>query len=143
MQAVILIEILAVRVESSRGRHHPRVVKRKMSNFPSKARAAPAPNQVFHYAAHIRVVAPIDAPADRAARPMKRGTPRARKPASRKPAAPAGGPPWLRHVRAWQASGLGRAAYCERYGLKPRAFHQWVARARSIFRKRQRAPNAP
>ena len=32
--------------ERSRGRHDPRVVKRKMSNFPTKARAAPPPGQV-------------------------------------------------------------------------------------------------
>src|SRR3954453_22015537 len=47
MTELILIEIAAAPAERSRGRHNPRVVKRKMSNFPTKsrsaARAAPAP----------------------------------------------------------------------------------------------------
>lgn len=34
----ILDEILEERVVSSRGRHNPRAVKRKMSNFPTKHR---------------------------------------------------------------------------------------------------------
>ena len=42
MGELILIEILAGPAEQSRGRHRPRAVKRKMSNFPTKARAAPA-----------------------------------------------------------------------------------------------------
>ena len=41
MRELILVEILAVPAERSRGRHNPRVVKRKMSSFPTKARAAP------------------------------------------------------------------------------------------------------
>ena len=36
MQQLVLIEILAVPAEQSRGRHNPRVVKRKMSNFALK-----------------------------------------------------------------------------------------------------------
>jgi hypothetical protein len=34
MYELILIEIIAVPAERSRGRHNPRVVKRKMSSFP-------------------------------------------------------------------------------------------------------------
>jgi hypothetical protein len=41
MRELILVEIVAVPAERSRGRHNPRVVKRKMSSFPTKARAAP------------------------------------------------------------------------------------------------------
>ena len=37
MTEVILIEIVAVPAERSRGRHNPRVVKRKMSNFPTRS----------------------------------------------------------------------------------------------------------
>jgi hypothetical protein len=37
MHELILIEIIAVPAERSRGRHNPRVVKRKMSSFPTKA----------------------------------------------------------------------------------------------------------
>jgi hypothetical protein len=136
MHELILIEIIAVPAERSRGRHNPRVVKRKMSRFPTKARAAPAPSQAFRYAAHIQIVAPTGSPADRVppltTRP-KRGPKRR---ASRKVTAPADRLLWLEHVRAWHTSGLGRAAYCERHGLNPRAFHRWVARARPIFRKR-------
>jgi hypothetical protein len=125
MGELILIEILAVPAEPSRGRHHPRVVKRKMSNFPTKARAAPAPRQVFRYAAHIRVVAPITpAPAPR--RPAQ--VPR-----------PCCSPPWLEQVCAWQASGLSRSAYCERHRLNPRAFHRWVALSRQILRRKAHA----
>ena len=135
MHELILIEILAVPAERRRGRHHPRVVKRKMSRFPTKARAAPAPGQVFRYAEHIRVVAPAGSPAAQAPPPTattnattkKRPTTRRR---PRNASAPAGRPSWLEHVRAWRASGLARAAYCERRGLNPRAFHQWVARSR-------------
>ena len=43
MLELILIEITAVPAERSRGRHNPRVVKRKMSGFPTKARASPPP----------------------------------------------------------------------------------------------------
>src|SRR3954470_9122592 len=57
MTEVILIEILTVPAERSRGRHNPRVVKRKMSNFPTKSRSA-APVQRFRYDEHIVVVAP-------------------------------------------------------------------------------------
>ena len=139
MQAVILIEILSVRVESSRGRHHPRVIKRKMSHFPTKARAAPAPHQVFDYAAHIRVVAPPGS-ADEAEAGPPRGRRRAKPGRLRQGRAPAGGVLWLGHVRAWQASGLERMAYCAQHGLAPRAFHQWVTRAGPFLRKRQRDP---
>ncbi len=34
----VLDELLEERVSSSRGRHNPRAVKRKMSNFPTKSR---------------------------------------------------------------------------------------------------------
>lgn len=62
MVELILVEIMAVPVERSRGKHRPRVVKRKMSSFPTKSRAAPVPQQVFHYDEHIRIVAPEDPP---------------------------------------------------------------------------------
>jgi len=39
MVELILIEILAVPADRSRGKHRPRVVKRKMSSFPTKSRA--------------------------------------------------------------------------------------------------------
>ncbi len=56
MHELILIEIIAVPAERSRGRHNPRVVKRKMSNFPTKARAAPGPRRRCHYPDHIALV---------------------------------------------------------------------------------------
>jgi hypothetical protein len=136
MHELILIEIIAVPAERRRDRHNPRVVKRKMSNFPTKARAAPAPGQVFGDAEHIRVVAPSGSAADRAPRATPRPKHRPKRRPPRKAAAPTGRVSWLEHVRAWRASSLGRDAYCERHGLNPRAFHQWVARARQIFRKR-------
>ena len=38
MTECVLIELIALPAEQSRGRHNPRVVKRKMSGFPTKAR---------------------------------------------------------------------------------------------------------
>ena len=135
MHELILIEILAVPAERSRGRHNPRAVKRKMSRFPTKARAAPSPSQVFRYAEHIRVVAPAGSPADQAPPPTATAKKRRTRRRPRRASAPTDRPSWLEHVRAWRASGLARAADCERRGLNPRAFHQWVARSRPTFRK--------
>ena len=39
MVELILIEILAVPADRSRGKHRPRVVKRKMSSFPTSTTA--------------------------------------------------------------------------------------------------------
>jgi hypothetical protein len=69
MVELILIEIVAVPAERSRGRHNPRVVKRKMSGFKTKARAAPASGRVFRYEDHVRVVAPAGPPERRAPPP--------------------------------------------------------------------------
>jgi hypothetical protein len=43
MEQAILLEILVRPADQSRGRHNPRAVKRKMSSFPTRARADPAP----------------------------------------------------------------------------------------------------
>ena len=137
MHELVLIEILAVPAERSRGRHNPRVVKRKMSNFPTKARAAPPPGQVFRYEEHVRVVAPAGAPEPRVPAPAPAPAAAAEKPRGRPRRAPARAarrPPWLDHVRSWRDSGLSRAAYCDRHGLDLRAFHHWVVRARPHFR---------
>ena len=32
---------------------------------------------------------------------------------------------WGKHIKAWQASGLSRHAYCQREGLKPTTFDYW------------------
>jgi hypothetical protein len=52
----VLVEIVAAPAERGRGRHSPRAVKREMSNFPTKARAAPGPRRHFHYPDHIAIV---------------------------------------------------------------------------------------
>ena len=142
MVALILIEIVAVPADRSRGRHNPRVVKRKMSRYKTKARAAPASGRVFRYEDHIRVVAPAGSPADQAPPPSPTATARKRRKRRRpgKAPAPTGRPSRLEHVRSWRASGVARATYCERHGLNPRAFHQWVARSRPAFRKRSSPP---
>jgi hypothetical protein len=134
MLDLVLIEITAVPAERSRGRHNPRVVKRKMSGFPTKARAIPSPRQVFRYAEHVRIVAPAAGSERRrtpsittpAVQPTKRAQ-RASTQAQRRPA-------WLEHARAWRASGLSRAAYCAGHGLDLLTFHHWVARARASLR---------
>jgi hypothetical protein len=133
MHELVLLEILALPAERSRGRHNPRVVKRKMSGFPTKARAAPGPppSQRFHYRDHVRIVAPAMAAAEPAMAAPKRPRPcevRTDRHAF-----------WLEHVRAWRASGLSRAGYAERHGLKLPSLHQWIARLRHIFHKRDKA----
>ena len=32
---------------------------------------------------------------------------------------------WTKHIKAWQASGHSRHAYCQREGLKPTTFDYW------------------
>ena len=79
MTELILIEIAAVPAERSRGRHNPRVVKRKMSNFPTKSRSAAraAPSQRLRYDEHIVIVAPPEpAPPAMAGRQRAVPTPR-------------------------------------------------------------------
>ena len=138
MVELILIEITALPAERSRGRHNPRVVKRKMSSFPTKARAAPSPRQVFRYEEHIRVVAPAGAPERRVPPPITTPTEKPRR-RPRKAPAPAGCcPAWLEHVRSWRLSGLSRATYCDHHSLNPLAFQHWVARARPSFRPQAR-----
>ncbi len=115
--------------ERSRGRHHPRVVKRKMSGFPTKARAAPGPPPCrrFHYRDHVRIVAPAVAETDPATAAPKR-----RRACQVRDARRAF---WLGHVRAWRAGGRALADYAERHGLSLRWLHQWIARLRHIFRR--------
>lgn len=136
MVELILIEIVALPAERSRGRHNPRVVKRKMSSFPTKARAAPPLRQVFRYEEHIRIVAPVGMPGCGLPPPtvsLEEKPKRRRKQAS----APIyRHPPWLGHVHSWRISGLSRLAYCECHRLNPQAFNQWVARARQILRRK-------
>jgi hypothetical protein len=135
MTEVILLEILAVPAERSRGRHNPRVVKRKMSNFPTRARAAPAPRHVFPYAEHIRTVAPVIAPVVAPRRGETRPPAITRRPRRRTTRSPRQHTIWRAHVRAWRASKLSRRAYCQAHGLAPRSFNVWVARLRQVFRR--------
>jgi hypothetical protein len=106
MYELILIEIIAVPAERSRGRHNPRVVKRKMSSFPTKARAAPPPGQVFHYEEHIRIVTPADPPADQGSPPIAapKNGPKRQQP--RKASAPASA------RSGWSMSAPGVPAAC-------------------------------
>ena len=130
MTEVILIEILTVPAERSRGRHNPRVVKRKMSNFPTRSRcaASTAPSQRFRYDEHIVIVAPPELIA-----PATPGRKRATRTAS-PPARTSHQTFWQGHVQSWRASGLPRAVYCRQQNLSPRAFNAAVARLRQNFR---------
>jgi hypothetical protein len=141
MLAVVLIEIRSVPAERSRGRHNPRVVKRKMSGFPTRSRAAPACGDRFRYDEHIKVLPPA--------------VPEAVEPASETPeplpATPASStsdrataesptiPDRQHHVRTWRVSGLSRADYCRQQGLNLRTFNQWVASQRHLFRRKVRS----
>jgi hypothetical protein len=57
MEEIILIEIALKPADRSRGRHNPRVVKKKMSSFPTKSRAQPPPpaRQRLLYQNHILI----------------------------------------------------------------------------------------
>ena len=129
MTEVFLIEIVAVPAERSRGRHNPRVVKRKMSNFPTKSRSA-TPVQRFRYDEHIVIVAPPEQTAPTTA-DHQRAAPTTRQ---TQPAQTSRQTFWQAQVQAWRASGLPRAIYCQQQNLSPRAFNAAVARLRQIFR---------
>jgi hypothetical protein len=129
----ILIEILAEPAERSRGRHNPRVVKRKMSNFPTKSRstASAAPSRSLRYDEHIVIVAPPEPIAPTTMAGRQRAVPTTRQ---TEPAQASRQTFWQAHVQAWQASGLPRAVYCQQHNLSPRAFNAAVARLRQILR---------
>jgi len=132
MTELILIEIAAVPAERSRGRHNPRVVKRKMSNFPTKSRSAAraAPAQCLRYDEHIVIVAPPE-PVSPAIAGRQRAAPTT---CQTQPAQTNHQTFWQAHVQAWRASGLPHAIYCQQQNLSPRAFNAAVARLRQIFR---------
>lgn len=136
MLVLILAEIRALPAERSRGRHNPRVVKRKMSNFPTRSRAIAGDRRRWSYEDHIHVLPPAGLPPP---------APLAETP---EPASVAG-PPTIKahrhaettdrhHVKAWRASGLSRAEYCCRHGLNQNAFNRWVARQRPSVRPKYR-----
>ena len=129
MTEVILIEIVAVPAERSRGRHNPRVVKRKMSNFPTKSRSA-TPVQRFRYDEHIVIVAPPERTAPTTA-DHQQAAPTTRQ---TEPVQTSRQTFWQTQVQTWRASGLPRAAYCQQQNLSPRAFNAAVARLRQILR---------
>ena len=131
MTECVLIELIALPAEQSRGRHNPRVVKRKMSGFPTKARAAPAVTGRIIAADHIRIVAPPPDPVLLpAVVPLAAGPKAAARPAP----APKPETVWRTHIRSWQTSGLSRPAYCQSQGLALRSFNAWVTRLRNTRR---------
>ena len=135
MQHLVLIEILAVPAEQSRGRHNPRVVKRKMSSFPTKARAAPSPRQVIRYPDCIRIIPPTADQTHQAGPQPRTSSPPAAVPPSQQVS-------WRDHVRAWRESGLKRPDYAQRHGLNLRTLNQWIARLRHTFHRRCKAAPA-
>jgi hypothetical protein len=135
MVELIRLEIVAVPAEQSRGRHNPRAVKRKMSSFPTKGRAAPGAHPPLHYPDHIRIVAPEEPDPAQTAAPSN--PPPLRPPSAGRHAF------WRDHVRAWRDSGLRRAAYAQAHGLELRTLNHWIARLRQMFRKRPAATPEP
>jgi hypothetical protein len=141
MTELILIEIAAVPAERSRGRHNPRVVKRKMSNFPTKSRSAAraAPAQYLRSDEHIVIVAPPEpTPPAMAGRQRAALTTRQTQPAQTNHQTF-----WQAHVQAWRASGLRRAVYCQQHSLKLQAFNAAVARLRQTFRHAPKTASTP
>ncbi len=141
MLAVILVEIRAVPADRSRGRHNPRAVKRKMSNFPTRSRTATGDRRRWCYEDHIHVLPPASPPPPA----PTSGTPEPAPAATPKSKAEQPAPPDYRQlVTAWRASGLSRADYCRQHGLNQNAFNHWVARLRpSIRPKCRNAQGAP
>ena len=140
MLAVVLVEIRSVPAERSRGRHNPRVVKRKMSGFPTRSRAAPACGDRFRYNEHIKILPPAVLEAVDPIPETPESLPAT--PASSAPDLPTAESPTIpdhqHHVRAWRVSGLSRADYCRQRGLNLRTFNQWVAHQRHQFRRKVR-----
>ena len=138
----ILIEILAEPAESSRGRHNPRVVKRKMSNFPTRSRSttSAAPSRSLRYDEHIVIVAPPEPIAPTTMAGRQRAVPTTRQTG---PAQASRQTFWQAHVQAWRASGLRRAVYCQQHNLKPQAFNAAVAGLRQTFRHTQKTTSTP
>jgi hypothetical protein len=140
MLAVVLVEIRSVPAERSRGRHNPRVVKRKMSGFPTRSRAAPACGGRFCYDEHIKVLPPaVPQVVDRVPEAPEPSPDTAASSAPNFPVAESPPiPDRQHHVRAWRVSGLSRADYCRQRGLNLRTFNQWVACQRHLFRRKVR-----
>jgi hypothetical protein len=136
MTDLVLIDILAVPAERSRGRHNPRVVKRKMSNFPTKSRSAASATPCLRYDERIVIVAPPE-PIASTTTGRKRAAPTASQPAqtSRQTF-------WRAQVQAWRTSGLPRAVFCQQHNLSPRAFNAAVARLRQTFRHAPKAAHS-
>jgi hypothetical protein len=143
MLGIVLVEIRAVPADRSQGRHNPRVVKRKMSNFPTRSRAAPAGNCRFRYEDHIRIMAPappeLPMPACEAPKPEPVASPPAPRQQAKRTAPNAD---YRRHVEAWRASGLSRSDYCRDHDLDETTFHHWAARLRNTFRRKDRGVRA-
>ena len=143
MLACILLEILDQPAEQSRGRHNPRVVKRKMSNFTTSERAAPAPKGKLLYQEHIRVVAPPPMPSPQPP-PSPPPLPLQEKKTPAKPKAADEQSFWWDHVRQWKAGRLSRRQYCLDNKLDLRTFNAWAARMRERFcRSRAKSVKCP
>jgi hypothetical protein len=141
MLVLILAEIRAVPAERSRGRHNPRVVKRKMSNFPTRSRAAASDQRRWRYEDHIHVLPPAAPPPAVLSDTPQRVSAAAPPPITAHQHAAS---PDRHHVKAWRASGLTRAEYCRHHGLDQNAFNRWVARQRPSVRPKYRnAQGAP
>ena len=139
MTELILIEIAAVPAERSRGRHNPRVVKRKMSNFPTKSRSTARAAPALRYHEHIVIVAPPE-PAPLVMAGRQRAVPTTRQ---TQPAQTNHQTFWQAHVQAWRASGLRRAVYCQQHNLKPQAFNAAVTRLRQTVRHPPKTASTP
>ena len=140
MLAVVLIR-WACSVPSRSRAINPRVVKRKMSGFPTRSRAAPACGGRFCYNEHIKVLPPAVPqavePASETPEPLP-ATPASSTP-DRSTAESPTVPDRQHHVRAWRVSGLSRIDYCRQRELDLRTFNQWVARQRHQFRRKVRS----
>jgi len=126
MIVLILLEIRAVPAEPRRPRVNPRVVKRKMSNFPTKARAKAAPPTPSPTGdgSLIEIVAPAcpvspSHPPGTSTHQTSRPTPKLQTPDF-----------WAAHIRAWRASKLSRKLYCQQHKLNQRSFNYWLDRRR-------------
>ncbi|MCP5245593.1 MAG: IS66 family insertion sequence element accessory protein TnpB [Burkholderiales bacterium] len=49
----------------------------------------------------------------------------------------------IRHIKAWQASGLSQVAYCRDHGLNSKTFGNWLRTFRDVQKHNQRTSLIP
>jgi len=129
MLCLVLIEIGAVHAEQRRGRHNPRVVKRKISNFPIKARTVQPAPCLPPTGNPIAIIAPIPPPQHKPDTDTTQGIQSSDQSMSDEKIL------WRGHIRSWLLGKLSRRGYCKQNALNLGMFNAWAKRLRNTFKK--------